>query len=47
MTNSEIRTPFELDLLAKAQSLKATKPPSPWEHETIIPANGVLACGWD
>lgn len=47
MTNSDIRTPFELDLLAKAQSLKATKPPSPWEHETIIPANGVLACGWD
>ncbi|MEB7454556.1 hypothetical protein ACP3VS_20835 [Lysinibacillus sp. VIII_CA] len=47
MTINEIRTPFELDLLAKAQSLKTTKPPSPWEHETVIAANGVLACGWD
>lgn len=47
MAKNEIRTPFELDLLAKAQALKGTKPPSPWIHETIVPANGVLACGWD
>lgn len=47
MAKNEIRTPFELDLLAKAQALKGTKPPSPWIHETIVLANGVLACGWD
>ncbi|MFE3574446.1 hypothetical protein [Lysinibacillus sp. NPDC059133] len=22
-------------------------PPSPWGHETVIPASGVIACGWD
>ncbi|WP_285399624.1 hypothetical protein [Lysinibacillus sp. fls2-241-R2A-57] len=43
----EIRTSFELDLLKKAQSMELTKPPNPWEHETIIPASGVFACGWD
>ncbi|KPN94302.1 hypothetical protein [Lysinibacillus sp. ZYM-1] len=47
MANNEIRTLFELDLLAKAQSMACTKPPRPWEYETVIPTNGVLACGWD
>lgn len=47
MAKHEIRTSFELGLLAKAQSLNCTKPPSPWVYETIIPAAGVFACGWD
>ncbi|KOS64461.1 MULTISPECIES: hypothetical protein [Lysinibacillus] len=47
LSKKEIRTSFELDLLNKAQSMELTKPPGPWEHETIIPASGVFACGWD
>ncbi|WP_347723181.1 hypothetical protein [Lysinibacillus capsici] len=47
MVNNDRRTPFELDLLANAQSLICTKPPIPWAYETSIAANGVLACGWD
>ena len=47
MVNNDRRTPFELELLANAQSLICTKPPIPWAYETSITANGVLACGWD
>ncbi|MFJ8103088.1 hypothetical protein [Lysinibacillus sp. NPDC096212] len=46
-SEKEIRTLFELDLLKKAQSMELTKPSSPWGHETVIPASGVIACGWD
>ncbi|MVO99924.1 hypothetical protein [Paenibacillus lutrae] len=43
----EIRTPFELDLLGKAQNMQQTVPPEPWIYEVIVPASGVTACGWD
>ncbi|MCM3496339.1 hypothetical protein M4D52_23070 [Paenibacillus lactis] len=43
----EIRTPYELQLLQRAQAMEPAKPPHPWAAEIVVPASGCTACGWD